>query len=149
MRQDEEQMRSDTLMKYFVELRNSIEKTGEDRTRANVILPKFSSDDMSKLGPRPPGAKGFFFGDRAGGSGWMVEVEPGVTEPFYVDLPPETVRVWVTLDGAPEEFGSDPIALCERYLAKLEKIMSDAEGEFGTSPPTTRRRGMGRGARDA
>jgi hypothetical protein len=137
-----EQMKADTLMKYFIELRNSIEKKGDDLARANLDLIQFSTDDVATLGPRPPGAIGVFFGDTAGGSGWRIENAPGMTEPYYVELPPEIGRTWATLADTPKEHGDDPVDLCDRYIAKLEKLVADAEGEFGLvqPPPQGRRR---------
>jgi hypothetical protein len=132
------QMRSDPLMQYFKDLRNRIEKQGDDRARVAGGVIKFSSSDLEKLGSGPPGAKGFFIGDKAGGSSWRVEVEPGVFEPFYVTLPAGIANVWVVLEGAPKELGKDATQLCEQYVAKLERLVVDAENEFGKKPARSR-----------
>ena len=134
------QMQADPLMQYFKDLRNRIEKQGDDRAQSAGHVVSFSSRDLAKLGPGPPGNKGFFIGDRSGGSGWKVEVEPGVVEPFYITLPPGIAKTWVVLDGAPEGLGRDATQLCEQYLTKLDRLVVDAESEFGKKPPPPQRR---------
>ena len=80
-----DEMRSDPLIRFFVVLRNQIEKQGltppssstEFEAKKDLTLP----DD---LGPPPPGAESFFLD--AGGAGWNVSIG-SETQRFYVELP--------------------------------------------------------------
>lgn len=129
-----EAMRNDKLMRYFYQLRSQILKQGALPVSSSVTL---SGDPMVVFAhfKPPPRAKGFFIGDNIGGSGWEVETEDGVTEKFYVQLPPDLPGlrsdVNIHLPDAPEEFRSIPVpALCEAYLEKLSVLLSDAKARY-------------------
>jgi hypothetical protein len=82
-------MKNDELCRFFVDLRNTIEKVGDVSIRAGRFhIRSFDfALDMSRLPPAPPNAKGMFMGDQAGRSGWEVQMPDGSTEHFYFDLP--------------------------------------------------------------
>jgi hypothetical protein len=82
------EMRDDPLLKYFYILRSEILKEGRLETGSRLHIRSFSfPGDLQRLGPKPSGAKTFFMGDQAGGSGWEVELPDGSTEKLYLDLP--------------------------------------------------------------
>lgn len=132
------QMRGDPLLRYFYELRTQILKRGELPTNRTTHVRHFdSARDMRRMGPPPKGAKGFFIGDRLGGSGWEVELPDGTTERFYVNLPPEIgVTVVTLLDAPTEHLGqplgtSDPAELGQRYIDYLTELVRSARATFG------------------
>lgn len=130
----QEKMREDPLMRYFVEARNIIEKRGELKIALKGRL-HFSSDDIRKLGPRPPGTKAFFIGDKYGGTGWEVEMPDGTTEKYYIELPPEIGEMKQIFSNFPEteapELKDKSIEeLCEIYLNRLELLLNDAREQF-------------------
>lgn len=133
-----EEMSREPLLRYFYELRSDILKTAkESPTAVNAYIRKFSYPaDMARFGPPPPGAKGFFIGDRYGGTGWRVALPDGSEVPFYVNLPPDIGTVYLTLPGAPSTFLGKPLpsksagTLCGLYLWYLTKLVSDARARF-------------------
>ena len=80
------EMKADPLMRYFHELRTSIEKKAATPTSASAHIHSFSSEDMKRFEPRPRGARGFFTGDQNGGSGWEVQLPDGRKEKFACAL---------------------------------------------------------------
>ena len=133
-KQEQEKMRKDPLMRYFVEARNILEKEGE----LNIALRgrvHFSDDDIRKLGPGPPGTIAFFIGDKYGGTGWEVEMPDGITEKYYIELPPEMGEMKQCFSNFPEseapEFKDKPVEeLCEIYLKRLELLLAGARERF-------------------
>src|SRR4029077_19190997 len=83
----QEDMRSDPLMKYFNDLRSNIEKKVDRHTASQLKMRSFSTADIQRFQPAPPGANSFFIGDSNGGSGWCIERPDGTVEKYYVDLP--------------------------------------------------------------
>jgi hypothetical protein len=66
---EQEAMKLDPLMRYFVEARNAIEKQGRINLTTSATIHSFSTSDLSRFGTPPPGAQGFFIGDQLGGTG--------------------------------------------------------------------------------
>jgi hypothetical protein len=138
-KQEQEKMREDPLMRYFVEARNILEKRGQ----LNIALKgrvKFTDDDIRKLGPGPPGTTGFFIGDKYGGTGWEVKMPDGTTEKYYIDLPPEIGEMKQVFSNFPEaeapEFENKSIEeICEIYLKRLEVLLNDARKQFLEQTP--------------
>ncbi len=131
-----EQLKSDPLMKFFYELRTRILKQGDIGTGNYLHIKQFNFPlDMAKFGPPPKNAKNIFMGDSVGGTGWEVEIEPGVLEKYYVDLPGDIGVTGLYFQGAPgvgdDAIDADVIALSERYIARLENIVASARAEFG------------------
>ena len=88
----QEEMKTDVVMKYFVTLRNQILKEGKLPISTSVSA-SFSTNDIAKLGSPPPGAKGFFLGDRTGGSGWIIELPDGTKEQYYIEIPEAMAKI--------------------------------------------------------
>jgi hypothetical protein len=137
----QQQLAADPMMKFFYDLRTRILKRGETGVGAFTHLKSFQpSRDMARFGPSPPNAKGFFIGDQAGGTGWQVEVSPGVVEPYYVDLPSDIGSAGLFFTDAPSRISGSPpteaevTRLCTYYLAHLDRLYRAAVQEFGTRP---------------
>lgn len=125
------EMKADDLMKYFHDLRNDIEKRAKTPTTTSAHIKSFSSSDMARFEPRPPGATGFFIGDQQGGSGWLVRTENGTEEPYYVDLPGDIGKVDIHLVNAPGKAARQSAAdLVEQYLQKIGALVAEARARF-------------------
>lgn len=130
----QEGMKSDVVMRYFVTLRNEILKQGKINLSTSASL-SMSSGDMTKLGRPPPGAESFFVGDQLGGSGWIVKLNDGSEEKYYVDLPTSMGKVSQHFSDLPvpenDELQKKSIEqLSEYYLEELEKILDSARKTF-------------------
>ena len=131
------EMRDDPLLRYFYTLRSAILKQGQLRSSSTLHIKSFSTRDLQRLGPPPPGAKGFFMGDQAGGSGWDVQPPDGSTEKLYVDLPGNVASTEVHLPDAPRKHRGLPIAdtrietLARLYFEYLSAMVKDAQRKFG------------------
>jgi hypothetical protein len=67
-------------MRYFVKLRNEIEKQASDnQLSAKTHIQSFSTSDIARFGPAPPNATSLFIGDSVGGSGWEVKLAKGAS----------------------------------------------------------------------
>ena len=131
----QEKMRNDPLMRYFVSARNELEKHGKLRVSTSAMIRSFSSADILKFGPPPPGAKAFFIGDQLGGTGWEIEMPDGTMEKFYVELPSEIGEVKQHFMNFPEaeapELKSKSVEeLCDIYLSRLEMLLYGAREKF-------------------
>lgn len=131
-----EELSSDPLMRYFYKLRSQILKQGSVGTATYTHLKQFTFPaDLKHFGPPPPNARGFFFGDQLGGNGWNVETSPGVTEKFYVTVPPEIVISGVYFRDAPGADEAAPpdldaVALCGKYVERINFVLQEAEAVF-------------------
>lgn len=129
-----EEMEADVAMKHLYRLRSIILKQGRLETMLRLQLsgnPMAVAQNFRK----PPGARGFFFGDQIGGSGWEVETEDGSIEKFYVDLSGEIPGVKVSIDliladGPPELSGVNIEELSSEYLNYLEGLVTEAHSTF-------------------
>lgn len=135
----QDEMKSDPLMAFFHTLRNEIEKEGQLRVYVRGRIERFSFPaDMKRFGPPPPNAGAFFIGDVTGGSGWEIKLPDGPAEKYYVQLlgdigsfnvyfaHPPTEHLGLTVSDAAVE------ALCSKYVAYLEKLVSAAKERFGS-----------------
>lgn len=126
----QEEMKLDDQLKMFVDLRNSVEKQAGQLLSRKTVIRNFSSSDMGRFQPRPPGAVELVLGDRNGGSGWVVEGPNGEKEMYYVDLPPDV--------GETQSFIKHPSAASTvtaqehvaAYLQKLENLIREAKSRF-------------------
>ncbi|MET4149906.1 hypothetical protein [Bradyrhizobium sp. RT7b] len=125
----QEEMRADTVMSYFVEARNMIEKSVAEPTWASASLNANIADLFKAAGPPPPGAKTLFVGDQFGGSGWQIQLPDGSTEKYYVDFPKGMVKTSVLL-GPKAPKGGDAHYLVNEYLTKLEALTAEARAKF-------------------
>ncbi len=133
----QKEMENDDLLKFFKELRNRIEKEKLVRPSnvtyiSHLEFPK----DLNKLGPPPPGAKGFFIGDEYGGSGWNVEGPNGKLFKMYVNLPSDIGSTWMTLENIPhkhkdKEIDDDSLeSICTLYIDYLNGLVEEAIDRF-------------------
>ncbi|MFC2970216.1 hypothetical protein [Acidimangrovimonas pyrenivorans] len=135
-----EQMKSDPVFRYFLNARNKLEKQGRLNTTTAASITSFSSSDIEKFGPRPPGTVGFFIGDQLGGSGWEVELPSGETVKYYVELPSEIGSVEQTFSDLDDDLyrpiqGKTVDELCSEYIRKLSAVLDSARSEFLYEPP--------------
>ena len=129
-----EEMRSDTIMKYFYKLRSEILKQGSLKTSSAVSF-SGNPNELFNLFPPPPNHKGFFLGDSLGGSGYEVEVQPGVIEKFYVQIPQNTPGVQITVSlqflTPPQEIADMQVEqMCDHYLKYLQGLVEEAKLKF-------------------
>lgn len=126
------EMKADALMRYFHDLRTTIEKRATTPTGIGANIKSFGPETFARLPEPPPGADGFFIGDQNGGSGWIVRTETG-EERYYVDLPADVAEVHLYLDDAPTVEGSEgrrAVDLLELYLAKIGELVDEARYRF-------------------
>src|SRR5438094_483482 len=96
------EMEADPLLKYLYELRTEILKKGILPIGTSMYIHQLRiPEDMARLGPPPPNARGFFIGDNLGGSGWEVELPDGRTEKYYAELPADIGVATMHLPIAP------------------------------------------------
>lgn len=125
-------LKSDPLMRFFVRMRNEIEKQVKDHKSSHVHVRNLDLDILRRF-PRPPGASSFFIGDSLGRSGWKFELPNGEEEHerYYVIMPEGIVQSKICLDGVPEEYSDvEAVELVERYLGKLECLVAEARSKF-------------------
>lgn len=132
-----EAMEAEPLMKYLYKLRSEILKEGSMPVASSVLLNGNPMELKRRFKP-PAGAKGFFIGDRIGGSGWEVETEAGTLEKFYVELPPDLpgfkAEVSVFFPEAPAEVARIPVeVVCQQYVERLDAIVQGAYAKFARS----------------
>ena len=134
----QEEMQDDALMKYFYKLRSEILKEGKLEVGVGVHIKHMSlPQDMQRFGRPPPNAKSFFIGDRAGGTGWVVQLADGSTENYYVDLPSDIGSVTFLFPDPPESYMGRPLAnksverLSWLYLNYLKQLVKLAKEKFG------------------
>lgn len=130
----QDMMKADVLMKYFVTLRNEILKEGKLPVSTSASI-NIKPGDMAKLGTPPPGARSFFIGDQAGGSGWEIELADGSKEKYYVEIPESMAKIQQHFSELPvpddDELKRKSIEeLCTYYLEKLENILDSARKYF-------------------
>lgn len=128
-------LKADSLMRYFVQARNELEKQGRLSVATSTHIHSFSSDDIRKFGHPPHGAKKFFIGDKIGGTGWEVELADGTTVKYYVELPMsigEVKQYFTNLPEAmdPELKGATVEDLCQRYIDRLSELVAEARTHF-------------------
>lgn len=128
-------MRSDPLMKYFVEARNNLEKQGRLDVSVSCILYDISESEIAKLERPPFKTDSFFVGDHNGGSGWDMDIGGGETIPYYISIPKslaEVKQVFCAMpDNVPVELRDLSVdELCEIYLERLTNLMSEVRKEF-------------------
>lgn len=120
------QMRADPIDRWFVELRNRIEKQGTMGARTGTFISNYSSSTVEP--DRPIGATSRFLGDHMGRAGWKIALPDGSTTVVYTATPPYMRTVMTTL-GAPDDF--DVFKHLEPWLAKLRDLVERAEAEWG------------------
>jgi len=130
-------MRFDPLLKYFYKLRSVILKKGILKTSVHVFIRRLELPyDLSRFGPPPPFAKGFFIGDQLGGSGWEVELPDGSKMKYYVELPSDIGSVSLHFPRPPSQHLGKKIGgysiekLSALYIEYLRKMVREAKIKF-------------------
>ena len=125
-------MKDDAVMRYFVTLRNEIEKQGKLEVATNVEIAYINFTEIQQY--RPPGATDFFMGDERGGSGWDVPQADGTVVQYYIDLPPSTATVVQTFAETEAEghqlHGAKVDDLSKHYIDSLTKLVNEAREKF-------------------
>jgi hypothetical protein len=128
-------MKTNPLMRYFVNARNALEKQGKLSVATSARLNSFSTSDIKKFGRPPANARSFFIGDQLGGTGWEVELPDGSKVKYYVELP-------TSMGEVKQQFTDFPVAkapeladrsvedLCQAYLAELTQLVAAARNHF-------------------
>ena len=133
----QKEMTEDELLKYFYKLRSVILKEGQVNVGTSAYINQFNYPvDMSKFGKPPPNAKGFFIGDRNGGTGWEVQFQDGTTAKYYVELPSEIGKTWFIFPDPPTNHLGKQIQdtsvefLSKIYLDYIAHLVEMAKQEF-------------------
>lgn len=132
---EQQSLKNDPLMRYFVDARNELEKQGKLSVTTSVHLNSFSTRDIRKFGPPPLGATAFFIGDQLGGTGWEVELSDGVKEKYYVDLPSSVGEVKQLFSNfpvakAPELQACSVEELSQKFIDRLRALVTTARAHF-------------------
>ncbi len=112
---------ADPTCKWFVEVRNRIEKEGSPgQTSSSVCINHL---DTSRLQP-PPGAVSMFIGDSLGRSGWVIRLPDGTEQTVYFTLPSHVVSTHYLIADAP--YKRDVGELLDYYLERLQSVVDRA-----------------------
>jgi hypothetical protein len=133
-------LRENADFKYLYELRSQLLKEGVlGRISGSMHIEHFNTNQLAELHP-PPGARGFFLGDRLGGSGWEVALGDGTVETYYIELPTTwKIKTAAHFADVTTELGLPPPAkpidrLLAEYLDHLSGLIRDADAEFKPRP---------------
>lgn len=131
------EMRNDPLMRYFYKLRSKILKEGLLETSTHTYIRQLRiPEDLTRFGPPPPNAKGFFIGNNLGGSGWEVQLPDGSIERYYVELPYDIGSVSLHFPDAPKYHLGQEIndtstpSLAKLYIFYLRQLVTAAKERF-------------------
>lgn len=129
-----EEMKQDKILQHLYVLRSQILKQGTLKTSSSITLTGDPSALMRQYTP-PPRAKGFFIGDTLGGCGWEIEVEEGIIEKYYVNVPENIpgldLSIRVHLFNAPEDCRDMDIQkIAQYYIEYMNKLLCEAKNIF-------------------
>ena len=136
-----EAMKRDELCRYFLKLRNQIEKKGEvDVEAGGFYIQSLTGVDMARFyAAAPPGTTSMFMGDRFGRSGWTVSMPDGSEEVFFFEVPAEVGGPTdLRFPDAPKTHLGSPLGavgvkeLSRIYLDYLDGLIDAAEKQFVT-----------------
>lgn len=129
----QEKMKQDEILKTFKDLRNEIEKQGKLDTSLSMKIDHLNSNDLQPLlADPPPFSKGFFIGDKIGGSGWEIDYGKGIKDTIYIDLP-DTVKIQTDLSVdklTALNIGNNTLEIMNYYYSFLYIIADDARKKF-------------------
>jgi hypothetical protein len=133
----EVEMKNDSLMKYFYNLRSQILKEGSLETSTWTYIRRLQfPEDLARFGSPPQNAKGFFIGDNLGGSGWEIQLPDGSIEKYYVELPPDIGSTTLYFPDAPKRHLGQEIKdtsipnLAKMYTDYLRQLVVAAKERF-------------------
>lgn len=131
------EFKTSLLMKLFDELLAEIRKKDAAGLGSRARISNFNYPaDVPKLGKRPANTRELFMGDHIGGTGWEVEVSPGVLEKYYAILPTafgtvdDLLSSSAVVQTSKDTRRIDPAKLAEQYISALEKVLRAAEQHF-------------------
>ena len=134
-------MRDNADFRYLYDLRTQLLKEGVlGGISASAHIEHFDTRQLAEL-PRPPGASGFFIGDQLGGSGWIVKLEDGSEERFYVELPSHwRMKTWGNFVEVSRQLRLRPPEtpidrLLSEYVDYLSRLIVEAKRDFATWAP--------------
>ena len=135
----QEKMRSDPLMRYFVEARNNLEKQGRLDVSVSATIHNFNTNDLAKLEKPPFHSNSFFMGDSTGGSGWVMDLGNGETIKYYINIPRSMAEIKQVFHSLPENIPKELKELSVEelssiYLGELKELLAAAKKEFLLSP---------------
>lgn len=112
------------------QLRSEILKQGIIAANHSFTVNYLNTDDLAPIMSNPPaGARDFFMGDSAGGSGWDVELPDGEIVQYYVNLPGSIeVSHAHTIRVAGEDLPAGP--LIDSYLQQMSSLIAEARMKF-------------------
>ena len=123
----QDRLKADPVARWFVELRNRMEKEGTTGPSVTEVhIQALNVDELHNLIPLE--ATGTFIGDRFGRSGWTQILPDGTEETTYVTLPPSVGNTMLQLDDAPD--GRPLEELLPEWLDALEVIVDEATHRF-------------------
>jgi hypothetical protein len=126
----QDDMANDPAMKFFLALRNEMEKTANNHLTASTYIASFSDHDK---GIKPPGATDFVLGSvvHGGANGWIIPAEDGSEALYAVNFPPEKIKTTMIFLSAPEHLqGTDVKKLVQDHLSKLRQLVAAAKAKF-------------------
>lgn len=136
----QKEMANDSLLKFFKELRNEIEKEGEHSLDGCGI--HVHSLETSKY-PPPPNASEFFVGDEKGGMGWIVQNEDGSKSKIYLVPSADVATFHKYFSSSHPKFPTQHLgrqlsdtsaeSLCKLYIEYLDALVQKAKQKFGRS----------------
>lgn len=133
------EMRDDPLLRRLYELRSQVLKEGSDDVRTTMTLGltrAVSIEELRPPGPPPPGASGYFIGDRYGRSGWTITLPDGSQAPYYVRVEHPEMSAITSIANPPQSHLGEPLpssdieSLSVLYLDYLDRLISEAASHF-------------------
>lgn len=129
-----DEMKQNKILQHLYILRSQILKHGTLKTSSSITITGDPYALMRRYTP-PPRAKGFFIGDTLGGCGWEIEVEEGVTEKYYVNVPENIpgldLSIRVHLFNAPEDCRDMDIQeIAQYYIEYMNELLCEAKNIF-------------------
>ncbi|TFD58002.1 hypothetical protein E3T43_07065 [Cryobacterium sp. Hh7] len=124
-------LRADPKARWFVELRNRIEKQGQiGDSHSSFKMYNFDSSKINTMNrDAPSGTVSMFFGDSMGRSGWEVLLPDGSLTEVFFELPLEIATFQLSMAEAPEGFSFEKDL--PDWLDQLEAIVQEARSKFG------------------
>ena len=127
-----EQMRGDELCRFFLQLRNEIEKEGRDGIAVTVQVNNISRERFIAMHPPPENWRSAFIGDHNGGAGYVIDNRDGTETKIYVELSPDVAVASLEFTTSPEthlgaELRDKSLSeLCRLYVSYLRRLVNDA-----------------------